>query len=60
MEMLRFGICGTDTEQLDKIAASLHRMFVPCQAAYMYGPDALEVFLRSGCADAAPLSCIYV
>lgn len=50
-EMLRFGVCDTDTALLDKMAAVLHQVFVPCQVEYMYGPDALEVFLRSGSGD---------
>lgn len=45
--MVRFMICDTDTEFLDKLAAALHKEFDPCSVEYMYGPSALEVSLRS-------------
>lgn len=46
--MVHFGLCDTDTELLSRLAAFLHDHFGPCQIEYMYGPDALEVFLYSG------------
>ena len=45
--MIRFMICDTDIEFLDKLAIVLHRYFDPCSVEYMYGPSALEVSLRS-------------
>lgn len=45
--MIRFMICDTDAEFLDKLAIALHRNFDPCSVEYMYGPSALEVSLRS-------------
>lgn len=45
--MIRFMICDTDTEFLNKLAAALHSNFDPCSVEYMYGPSALEVSLRS-------------
>lgn len=46
--MTRFIICDTDTAFLDRLAAALHSSFDPCRVEYLYGPDALEVSLRSG------------
>lgn len=45
--MIRFMICDTDAEFLNKLASALHRYFDPCSVEYMYGPSALEVSLRS-------------
>lgn len=45
--MIRFMICDTDAEFLNKLASALHRNFDPCTVEYMYGPSALEVSLRS-------------
>ena len=45
--MIRFMICDTDPEFLNKLAATLHNNFDPCTVEYMYGPSALEVSLRS-------------
>lgn len=51
--MVRFMICDTDVQFLDRLADALHRNFAPCTVRYLYGPSALEVALRSdsGSAD---------
>lgn len=46
-QMIRFMICDTDAEFLNKLAAALHSHFDPCSVEYMFGPSALEVSLRS-------------
>ena len=45
--MLRFMVCDTDTVYANKLGSILHEIYSPCSVEYMYGPDALEVSLRS-------------
>lgn len=50
--MVRFKICDTDTKFLEQLAHMLHEIYTPCTVEYMYGPDVLEVSLRSSNGDA--------
>lgn len=50
--MLRFMICDTDVDFLEQLSALLHRLYDPCSVEYMYGPDVLEVSLRSAAGTA--------
>lgn len=53
--MVRFKICDTDVKFLEQLANMLHQLYTPCTVEYMYGPDVLEVSLRSSSGDAEVL-----
>lgn len=43
--MIRFLLCDTDKEFLNKLASVLHQNFKPCSVEYLYGASTLKSFL---------------